>query len=197
MNIHRTTKSIPVLTELTIYHLHGLNAVFLVVIIEIDNRQHAKLGSWILFSKCKDNDPFFWYCCLPNSTLLPILPLPLPLPPPLPYPSLPFPRTKKEHCTPFMYRVQTNLGNYLQDCVPLNLKLSSVLPSLGLLSSVLPLLGLLAQAQANTDSDMRIWFLWWISMKWNNMKSLLKIMVSMTIFRNCIFFLLLLTIICL
>ena len=177
MNIHRTTKSIPVLTELTIYHLHGLNAVFLVVIIEIDNRQHAKLGSWILFSKCKDNDPFFWYCCLPNSTLLPILPLPLPLPPPLPYPSLPFPRTKKEHCTPFMYRVQTNLGNYLQDCVPLNLN------SFG--------------QQANTDSDMRIWFLWWISMKWNNMKSLLKIMVSMTIFWNCIFFLLLLTLICL
>lgn len=101
MNIHCTTKNIPGLIELTVYHLHGLNAVFLIEIIEIDNLQHAKFGSWILFSGCKDDDTILQ--TRPSSPILPYPPPSSPthpLPPP-PAPFLPILQTKKEHNSPF------------------------------------------------------------------------------------------------
>ena len=231
MNIHYNTKSFPGLIELMVYHLHDLNKVFLVEIIEIGNRQHAKLESRILFLDVRIMTQSFDMVAFETIPSSPLLPRPSRLPPrslpppstsPSPSPSRPLlapprspslpppshPRTKGERCSPFTYKVQTNLGNYLQDCVRLNLKLTSVLPSWGLvssllsslslLSSVLPSLSLLSSLlQANTDLDMRTWFLYWISMTWNNMKPLLNIMVSITLFRKCIFFPSLLIIICL
>lgn len=91
MNIHYNTKSIPGLIELMVYHLHDLNKVFLVEIIEIGNRQRAKLESRILFVDVRIMTQSFdmvAFETIPSSPLLPrpsllpprSLPLPLPLP---------------------------------------------------------------------------------------------------------------------
>ena len=100
MNIHYNTKSIPGLIELMVYHLHDLNKVFLVEIIEIGNRQHAKLESRILFLDVRIMTQSFDMVAFETIPSSPLLPRPSRLPPrSLPPPS--HPRTKGERCSPF------------------------------------------------------------------------------------------------
>ena len=81
MNIHYNTKSIPGLIELMVYHLHDLNKVFLVEIIEIGNRQRAKLESRILFVDVRIMTQSFDMVAFETIPSSPLLPRPSLLPP--------------------------------------------------------------------------------------------------------------------